>query len=147
MTSKISTGLAKAIMDTGSFKASLSGMKMKIYSGAEPVSADASLGAAVLLCTISDGGGANALSFEAAAVGNTLAKLASQTWSGTNVASGSATFFRLELAADTGGASTTEVRLQGDVGIAGKALNLSSTALSSGAPQAIASFVASLPLQ
>lgn len=147
MTTKLSTGLAKAILDTGSFKAAMAGMKLKIYAGSEPASADASIGAAVLLCTISDNGGAGALSWEAAAVGNTLAKLASQTWSGTNVASGTAAFFRLELASDTGAASTSEVRLQGDIGIAGKALNLSSTALASGAPQAVASFVAALPLQ
>lgn len=134
---KISTGLAKAMLDTGSFKASLNGMKLKIYSGTEPASADASIGSAVLLCTISDAGGAGALSFEAAAVGNVLEKLSSQVWSGTNVASGTASFCRLELASDTGATSSSEVRVQGDVGVAGKFLNLSSTTLTAAAVQVV----------
>ena len=134
---KISTGLAKAMLDTGSFKASLNGMKLKIYSGTEPASADASIGSAVLLCTISDAGGAGALSFEAAAVGNVLEKLSSQTWSGTNAASGTASFCRLVLASDTGATSSSEVRVQGDVGVAGKFLNLSSTTLTAAAVQVV----------
>lgn len=134
---KISTGLAKAMLDTGSLKANLTGMKLKIYSGTEPATADAALGAAVLLVTISDAGGAGALSFEAAAVGNVIEKLASQTWSGTCVASGTASFCRLELASDTGASSSSEIRVQGDVGVAGKFLNLSSTALTAAAVQTV----------
>ena len=137
MSMKISTGLAKAMLDTGSLKTNLTGMKLKIYSGAEPATADASLGAAVLLVTISDAGGAGALSFEAAAVNNTIEKLASQVWSGTNVASGTAAFCRLVLASDTGASSATEIRVQGDVGVAGKFLNLSSTALTTSAVQTV----------
>lgn len=147
MTMKISTALAKAMLDTGSFKASLNGMKLKIYAGTEPASADAALGGATLLCTISDAGGAGALSWEASASGNTLQKLSSQVWSGVNAASGTAAFCRLELASDTGTASTTEVRVQGDVGIAGRFLNLSSTGLTSGATLTINSLAVTLPLQ
>lgn len=142
---KISTGLAKAMLDTGSFKSSLSGMKLKIYSGTEPATADAALGAAVLLCTVSDAGGAGALSFEAAAVGNVLSKLSSQTWSGTNVASGTASFCRLELASDTGASSSSEVRVQGDVGVAGKFLNLSSISLTAAAVQTVDSLSVTMP--
>lgn len=142
---KISTGLAKAMLDTGSFSASLSGMKLKIYSGTEPATADAALGAAVLLCTVSDAGGAGALSFEAASVGNVLSKLSSQTWSGTNVASGTASFCRLELASDTGASSSSEVRVQGDVGVAGKFLNLSSISLTAAAVQTVDSLSVTMP--
>ena len=142
---KISTGLAKAMLDTGSFSASLSGMKLKIYSGTEPATADAALGAAVLLCTVSDAGGAGALSFEAAAVGNVLSKLSSQTWSGTNAASGTASFCRLELASDTGASSSSEVRVQGDVGVAGKFLNLSSVSLTAAAVQTVDSLSVTMP--
>lgn len=147
MAMKISTALAKAMLDTGSFKASLTGMKLKIYAGTEPATADAALGSATLLVTISDAGGAGALSFEASAVANTIQKLSSQVWSGINVATGTATFCRLELASDTGTASTTEVRVQGDVGIAGKFCNLSSVALTSGATQTVNSMAITLPLQ
>ena len=144
---KISTGLAKAMLDTGSFKTNLSGMKLKIYSGTEPASADSALGSAVLLCTISDAGGAGALSFATNAVGNVLEKLASQTWSGTNAASGTASFCRLVLASDTGASTSTEVRVQGDVGVAGKFLNLSNTVLTSGAVQNVDYLSVTMPTQ
>lgn len=147
MTMMISTGLAKALLDTGSFKANLSGMKLKIYAGTAPATADAALGGATLLVTISDNSGAGALSWETNAVGTTLSKLASQTWSGVNAASGTATFCRLELASDTGAASSTQIRVQGDVAIAGAFLNLSSTALTSGATQVVDFMSVSMPTQ
>ena len=144
---KISTGLAKAMLDTGSLKTNLTGMKLKIYAGTEPATADSSIGAATLLCTISDAGGAGALSFEASAVNNTIEKLASQVWSGTNVASGTATFCRLVLASDSGGASSSEIRVQGDVGVAGKFLNLSSVALTASAVQTVDYLSITMPTQ
>lgn len=144
---KISTGLAKGILDTGSFKSVLTGMLLKIYSGAEPATADAALGGAVLLCTITVDDAGGALSFEANAVQNVLEKNSSEVWRGTCVATGTASFCRLELSSDTGNSSSTEVRLQGDVGIAGRFLNISSTALSSGAPQVVESVAIALPLQ
>ena len=144
---KISTGLAKSMLDTAGLRGSLTGMKLKIYSGTEPLTADAALDGAVLLVTISDAGGAGALTFETEAVGNVLEKASAQVWQGTNVASGAATFCRLELAADTGGASTTEIRVQGDVGVAGKFLNLSSTALTSAAVQVVDYLSITMPTQ
>lgn len=147
MAMKISTGLAKAMLDTGSFKSNLTGMKLKIYSGTEPLTADASLGSAVLLVTISDNGGADPLEFEASAVGNVIEKSSSQVWSGTNVASGTASFCRLELASDTGGASSTEIRVQGDVGVAGRFLNLSSVALTDAAVQVVDYLSITMPTQ
>lgn len=146
MSMKISTALAKAMLDTGSLKASLNGMKLKIYAGAEPASADSSIGAATLLCTVSDNGGAGALQFEANAIGNVIEKLASQVWRGTNVATGTASFCRLVLASDTGTASTSEIRIQGDVGLAGKFCNLTDTALASGAPQDVDYLSITFPL-
>lgn len=144
---KISTGLAKAMLDTGSLRTNLTGMKLKIYSGTEPTTADASLGAAVLLVTISDAGGAGALTFEASAVGNVIEKTAAQVWQGTNAASGTASFCRLELASDTGASSATEVRVQGDVGIAGKFLNLSSVSLTAAAVQVVDFLSITMPTQ
>ena len=147
MTMKISSALAKAMLDTGSLRANLTGMKLKIYSGTEPATADASLGSAVLLVTISDAGGAAPLQFEAAATGNVLEKSSSQTWSGTNVASGTASFCRLELASDSGGSSSSEIRIQGDVGIAGRFLNLSSATLTSAAVQVVDYLSITMPTQ
>lgn len=147
MTMMISTALAKGILDTGSFKSLLTGMKLKIYGGAVPTSADAALGAATLLCVISESGSGDPLTFNASAVSNVLEKNSSETWQGVNVASGTATFCRLELGSDTGASSTTEVRVQGDVGVAGRFLNLTSTALSSGATQTVDSMSIAMPLQ
>jgi hypothetical protein len=147
MTMKISTALAKAMLDTGSLRSNLSGMKLKIYAGVEPATADSALGSATLLCTISDAGGAGALQFAAAAVGNVLEKSSSQVWNGTNVASGTATFCRLELASDSGGSSSTEIRVQGSVGIAGRFLNLSSVNLTSGATQVVDYLSITMPTQ
>ncbi|WP_447593523.1 hypothetical protein [Aquipseudomonas campi] len=144
---KISTALAKGVLDTGSFKGMLTGMRLKIYSGTEPATADAALGSAVLLCTITVDDAGDALSFEANAVQNVLEKNSSEVWRGTCGATGTASFCRLELSSDTGNSSSTEVRLQGDVGIAGRFLNISSTALTSGAPQAIESLAIALPIQ
>ncbi|MNM79480.1 hypothetical protein D3C81_914120 [compost metagenome] len=147
MTTMISTGLAKALLDTGSLKTNLTGMKLKIYAGTVPASADAALAGATLLCTITDNGGGGALTFNAAAVGNVIEKNSSQVWSGVNAATGTATFCRLELASDTGAASSTEVRMQGDVGVAGKFLNLSSVALTSGATQTVDYLSIAMPTQ
>lgn len=137
MTMKISTGLANALLTTGGLKEALSGMHLYIYAGTEPASADAALGAATLLVDISVNGTGGALNLAAAAVAGTIEKEATEVWQGTCVATGTATFCRFAVPADVGDASTTAVRIQGDVGVAGKFLNLSSTSLTSGAVQKV----------
>ncbi len=143
---KSSTGLIKGMLDTGSFASMMTGMKLKVYSGTEPATADAALGAAVLLLTVTVDGAGDPLTWEDEAVGNVIQKNSSEVWQGTNVATGIASFCRFELGSDTGNSSSTEVRLQGDVGVAGKFLNLSSVALTSGATQSIESFSIAFPL-
>lgn len=147
MTMMISTALAKAMLDTGSLKTNLTGMKLKIYGGTVPTTADAALGAAALLSTITVNGAGTALTFNASAVSNVIEKNSSEVWQGTNAATGTATFCRLELGSDTGAATTTEVRVQGDVGVAGRFLNLSSVSLTSGAVQSVDSLSIAFPLQ
>ena len=144
---KISTGLAKGLLDTGSLSDLLDGMTLKIYGGTEPASADAALGSATLLCEISLDGTGDPISFDPAAVQNVLQKNSSETWKGTVQNTGVATFCRMELGSDTGNSSTSEVRIQGDVGIAGKFLNLSSTSLTASAEQVIANLAIAIPLQ
>jgi hypothetical protein len=55
-----------------------------------------------------------------------LAKQAAAVWSGPCVATGTATFYRLQAIADTTAASTTAHRIQGTVGVAGADLNVTS---------------------
>lgn len=147
MAMMISTGTAKGLLDSGSLKALLAGMVLRIYGGTVPASANDSVGSATLLCVVTANGSGDPLSFEAAAVGNVIEKSSSETWEGENVATGVATFCRLELDSDDGTASSTAVRIQGDVGTAGRFLNLSSTSLTVGATQAVDSLAIAMPLQ
>lgn len=148
MGAKISTGLANAMLSGSGLKTALSGMVLRIYSGTEPATANDAIGAATLLATITvNGDGTTPLTFEANAVDGVLAKNSGEVWEGTAVASGTATFCRLLLSADADGTSTTAVRLQGDVGLAGRVLNLTSTAISVSAVQRVGSYAVALPLQ
>ena len=70
---------------------------------------------------------------------------ASIVWSGVNVATGTATFYRHVGAADDGTLSTTQPRIQGTVGTVGAELNLSSTSLTTGATQTIDYYSIALP--
>lgn len=145
MALKISTGLANALLTTGGLKEALTGGHLYIYAGTEPATADASLGAATLLVDISGDGVGDALLLAASAVDGTIEKDATQVWQGTCAASGTATFCRYALPADGGALSTTAVRLQGDVGLAGKFLNLSSTSLTASAIQKVDYFAITQP--
>jgi hypothetical protein len=147
MALKISTGLANAQLTTGGIKSALTGMLLYVYGGTEPATADTALGAAVLLLTVSDAGGGGALTFAAAAVAGVLEKNSSQVWQGTVGVTGTATFCRLALPADGGGASTTAVRIQGDVGVVGKFLNMSSVALTASSLQKVDYLSLAQPLQ
>lgn len=116
MTAKKSTGLAAHLAVTGSIKAALDGSFIWIYSGTEPATADAALSGNTLLVKISVGGdGSTGLTFDATPVNGVLVKTAAETWQGTVVAAGDASFFRM-AATDPSGASTTDKRLQGDIG-------------------------------
>lgn len=119
MTVKASTGLRNKVLDTSPLKTVLASGFIKIYSGPEPADADAAIaGGNTLLCTISVNSGGTGLTFAASAASGTIVKNASEVWSGNNVASGTATFYRFVTAADTGVLSTTEARLQGSIGLA-----------------------------
>lgn len=145
MTLKVSTGLRNGLLATGSVKSQLDGGFIKIYAGAVPADADAALGAATLLCTISLNSTGTGINFDTAAAGGTLAKAPAQVWSGVNVAAGTATFYRHVASTDTGGASTTEPRIQGAVAVAGAEMNLSSVALTNGATQTLDYYTVTQP--
>lgn len=118
MTVKISTGLRNHLAVTGSLRSAFNAnSRLSIFGGTEVATADADATGATLLNVIT-GPAAAGLEFEATATGGVLAKLASQVWSGTNLASGTATWFRFEEIGDSRGASTTQKRIQGNIGIA-----------------------------
>jgi len=115
MAEKMSSGLCSYLLDGGSLKQAFDGAaKIMIYGGAIPATADAALGAATLLATI-DNAGAE-VNFDTTAVLGVLAKKPSETWAKNATASGTATFYRMQLTADGGALSTTNKRIQGTIG-------------------------------
>lgn len=145
MAIKMSTGIREGLAITGSLRSLLTGSVIRIYSGSAPTDADSSLGAATLLCEISAGG--VGVTFESAAPGGVLSKSAAENWSGTNSASGNASFFRMVLASDTGSASASAIRMQGTVAQISADLELSNISLISGAPLAINAANFTIPAQ
>jgi len=143
---QLSTGLRDQIMVTAPFATALANCTLNFYSGTMPASADAALPVdAVLLCTVSDAGGGGALHWESASAGGVLAKSSSQVWSGTNVATGTAKWWSMQLPSDTGTSSTTAVRMQGTLAVIGADINLSSVDLVLGAIQTLDYFVVAIP--
>lgn len=144
---KLSTAVRQAIAVGSSLKAALDNGLIKIYSGAVPASADAALGGATLLCTISAGGTGTPLTFAATAPGGVLSKAAAENWTGNNVAGGTPTFFRYALAADDGSASATAMRIQGTAGALGSDMFISTLPMVNAAPQSFQLFQLAVPEQ
>ena len=145
MTIQVSTALRNAMLASASLKSTLdAGSNIMIYSGTPPANADAALSGNTLLCTISVSG--SGIHFDTAvASAGVLAKAPAETWSGTNVATGTATFYRHQLTADAGALSTTAPRIQGTIAVAGADMNLTSVGLTSGATQGIDFYSVALP--
>lgn len=141
----ISTGLRNALLSSNNLKAIFdAGSEIRIYGGTVPADADAAIpGGATLLVTIKNG--SSGITFAAAAAGGVLEKSAAETWSGINVATGAPTFYRHVLTADAGAASTTAPRYQGNVGVAGADMNLTSSTLTSGATQTLDYHAVAIP--
>jgi hypothetical protein len=115
----LSTGLRNGILVTGSVKNQLDSGFVKIYYGTIPADADATLGSATLILTLTESDdGSTGLTFEGTASNGVLEKTSAESWQGTVVSAGTnaGTFYRWVLTGDTGGASTTEKRIQGTVG-------------------------------
>lgn len=146
MTTKASTGLRNHMLATGSLKAALDGGFLELYQGPEPATADAPIDPAqhkLLVRIYSDGTSAGlTLSFTAA---DGFIEKSTQTWSGTNIDTGTVQFFRFVGPSDSGALSTTLARLQGTVARAGADLNITSVELTVGAPQAVNFFSIALP--
>ena len=125
----------------------MDGCVIMMYAGARPETADAALGAAVLLVTYSLNGSGDPLAWGDTA-GGSISKVVGDVWSGNAVASGTPTFFRYQLPDDDGTESTTAVRIQGKVGLISDPtadLALSTMAIVNGAPLTIDAASATVP--
>jgi hypothetical protein len=147
---KFSTGLRNALLDTGSLKAALALGAIYYYDGTPPLTADAAIGSAGannLLTVITVGG--VGINFDTTASSGTLSKAPGESWGGTNVATGTVSFFRhvgaTEFGGTVGAASTTLPRIQGLVSTAGADLNLSSVSLVNGAAETLDYYSVALP--
>ncbi len=147
MAIKTSTGLAAHLAVTGSMKEAFDLGFINVYSGAAPATADAAE-TGDILWTISVDGDGTGLTFDATPVDRALVKVEADTWGGATVA-GTAGYWRLVTAADTGALSTTEERIQGTCGsTAGAELYMSSTTLSTDTDllaKTLAAFSVALP--
>ena len=142
---KISTGLRNHLLATGSLAAGLNGGVLRMYSGTEPATADASIGTAVLLVTISNDAAGTGINFDPTPVGGIISKAPAEVWRGVVVANGTYSFYRYSALADTGVESTTEKRVQGSIGILNEDLLVSSTAKVIGNEQRIDSYSVGMP--
>ena len=145
MAIKASTGLRNTMLGSGSLKSALDGGRINIYAGSPPASADDAVGGATLLCSVTLNSTATGIDMDTAASAGVLSKAPGQVWSGVNVASGTATWYRHVGPDDDGSFSTTAPRLQGDVALSGADLNISNTSLTSGATQTIDFYSVALP--
>jgi len=142
MTLKVSTALRNAMLSGTGLKTAIALGKIMIYAGPVPADADAAV-TGTLLCTVTLNSTATGLSLGTAASG--ILPKAVEVWSGVNVATGTATYFRYVAVGDTGALSTTQARLQGTCGTASADLNMSSVNLTSGATQTIDAANITLP--
>jgi hypothetical protein len=128
---------------------------LKIYNGTRPATADAALGGATVLVTISlasatftSGAIAGGLEFGTAAAA-AIGIATGAVWSGKATAAGTAGFFRLYAnATDAGGADTTPFlypRIDGTVATSGGDLNMTSTAIRLDATITVDEFTLTLP--
>lgn len=145
MSFKISTGLRNHLLVTGSLKDALDGGVIRIYSGTEPATADAALAGNVLLCTVSNNGAGTGITLDATPSNGVVVKTVGETWLGTNVGSGVASFYRFSGLSDAGGLSTTEIRAQGTVAAVGADLNIADPDLVSGSDQRIDTYAIGMP--
>lgn len=122
---KVSTGMRNHILTTGDVESGVNGGEIRLYGSPTstaaalaliPATADAAIGSATLLCTITVNGTGGGLNMATTPDGGVLSKSSSEVWMGTMVASGYFSFARFCSQVDDGTLSTTAKRLQLSVG-------------------------------
>lgn len=144
MSSKLSTGLTEHIAGAGSLRDAFHGTsRISIYGGAEPAGANLSATGATLLNVITAGG--SPLEFDASVTGGVVSKDSGQTWSGANLATGLATWFRVEVTTDDRSEDPAALRLQGSIGSVVGEMIMTNPNLVGGATKPIENFRMSIP--
>lgn len=140
---RFSTGIRNGILDSTGIREALANGVLRIYSGAQPASADAAPTGTLLLEITVDGGEfahgspANGLNFDAP-VNGVLKKAAAEVWRGDGLAQGVAGWFRFcGNPADAGGPSTSLARIDGAVARVGGDLELGNINIEENVPSTI----------
>lgn len=152
MTIKLSTGARNAMAGPTGFGATFANGVIYVYSGPQPLTADAAPSGTLLGIGTKDGAAftpgspTDGLTF-AVPVDGTISKSA-DNWKFTGLAAGTAGWFRLMgNAVDPMTTSTTAVRMDGSVGTNGADLNLSNLSVAVGSPNTIDVFRFTIPAQ
>ncbi len=150
MALRLSSGLRDKLLGTGSFKDIMMDGVIRIFPGVQPVSADDVEGASPLVeitvgsAAFTAGAAANGLEFGAPS-GGSVSKADGEIWSGAATSAGTAGWFRFYDNSLTTGADSSSARFDGAISTSGAQLNMSSTAIASGATTTIDSFTITLP--
>ena len=145
-------GTVVAVAKGGSLKDIFKDGNLRIYSGAQPSSADSAF-SGTLLITLTESAGAfvagafdNGLEFEDDPTDGVIEKASAENWQGVGVADGVAGYWVFTgNAADTGAASTTLPRIMGNCGTSGSDLVMGSTTIVSGRKYTLSTFKLTLP--
>jgi len=123
---KVSTGAMAAWLCTGSFQDIFVNGVMEIFTGVQPLNADAvETGDKVAIVTV-DGGAftagvaTNGLNFDDT-TDATLTQASAEDWKGAFIVEGTMGWFRFYANDQTAGASTTAIRFDGSVGTSTRA--------------------------
>lgn len=149
MTVRLSTGLRAAMLNGGTeggMKGALSGGTIRIYSGPQPISADAPATGTLLGIVTVDGAGGG-LHFDTSTDG-TLSKAAAEDWKFKGIAAGTAGWFR--FTADGGFPdinSSVEARIDGTIATSGGDVSITNVAITVGSPNTVDVFTFTLPPQ
>jgi len=141
--------LRRDICETRSVKDAVSNLVLNVYSGTIPTNAESPLSGNTKLVSYTNGAtfpDAN-LVLVYDDVTNSLILDTGETLTGTAAATGTATFFRLELATDDGlrdDVDLSRARIQGTVGIVDADLFMGSTSITSGSSKIIGGFALQL---
>ena len=145
MALRLSTGLRTALAGTQGLKGILEGGFLDIYSGGQPSTADlAETGVKLARLSKASGtSGTDGLLFGTAGAG--IIPKSAEVWSGTILTAGVAGYFRLYGTAGTSGSSSSEKRIDGNVGVSGSDMVLANTSLVAGATLTIDTFSLEVP--
>lgn len=149
---KLSTATCNGMLKDKGFKEQFENGVIELYSGPQPVNADAAVQGLLLGLVTQDGGTfvpgnpTNGLSFDDP-VNKVIQKAAAEDWEMTGLNVGTIGWGRLKgNVADLGaGADTTHSRVDFSVGISGADLNLANITIAIGTPVTINTFALTLP--